>query len=1397
MSTRPTDRATPELQVVGADANNLRSVDCAFPVPGMTAIVGVSGSGKSSLLGDTVAAELIRRDRLLFGLPHAGRTVPPVAAYVGPAPASLHVTQRPFRASARTTVATASGLLAELRHLFLADGRVLTPEGAEVSAPDPRTYAAWMKRHYRGTAAVWAIPMRWVAGDGVRAVRRLLDHDITSATLRGENDRLGSNGRVVDLTRWSPLRSKGEHLLEAEVGRIVVGPNTSNGDLEALIARAWAIAGPDVMVELCDGFAGIDGPFGAVLDGARDRVHPDCRQLFLPPSLHLLSFNAPDHADSGACPRCLGLGRTSDVDEAALVPHPERSLREGAISLWSPTGYKHVNIQHETIEALTGRNDFWPDLPWTRLPEAARTLLLNGTGDEPIQGIDPKTGRKKGAPRRFEGFRNAILRRWSSSATAAARLAHLVHEGSCPDCGGTRWSAKARALHAAGIGLAEWIALPMAALAERCVEVLDREPALLPAGRQALERIGALARTLCRLGLGHIAGERGMTTLSDGEARRLQIGAVLALPVEQLVLLLDEPARGLHETDLDTMIEVLRELARKHGVLLNEHRTKLVASADRVIRLGPGAGEQGGHILKDWREPPPLATLRVAPPSGDFIEIRGATVHNVHSQDVTIPLGAVTAIVGVSGSGKSSFVRGVLIPALESRGVPMLHGADPAEATAGTWAGARIDRPLAGVHVLHQRVPPRNRRSLVGTLTKAMDALAEAFAQTALARAAGLSAEDFRLNSGNGRCPVCLGTGMVAEDGAAACCATCGGKRYRTAALAPTVAGLDIAATLDCPAVALRRLWDEAGETALAVQLGPLCAAMEELGVGHLAFGRRVDTLSGGEIQRLRVALTLAGGEAAEGHLFILDEPAAGLHREDAMRLNAVLRRMADGHRNTVVLIEHNLDVVSDADWLVEFGEGAGENGGRVIAQAPPAAVASGDTPTGRSLRAAAERAPTRRKPSPLLHAASPVPAVPVLELGRLVDGDLADCPAGDPTPAFERLLDPKRRLWEIADLNLEFAKLLIDGVQATAAQDEAALLERWEAEPDAELAVNPLLPDLRQWGSHLPRSVMEAAFRRVRQLALRVPGVWEPGRPGAARAMLDNAAGPANRRDRLRHALAVGGGYAELSRPAGTVLAAVQRTPVDFERGLAGPARLTPTHVSRFLPEGQCPTCAGTGTVRTLNPDLVLAGARAAPDDPSAYLRPEAAALMKGVWRAEFRPFLRRMAEEGLLEGDAAWIRSGHWQRPGHGSFLKTAKADPDEVASWLRWDGLDTRLLAELPRSRHASWRAAVEASVHTAPCPACGGSGHGVAVRLLTFGGRLLDAWIRSGTIGELCSALAATPVDRPRQRLTRDRVLGCFEPLVRSEPDTPLKAPAAAFRTVAQEAMRRFTDLEYGA
>lgn len=1374
------------LEVIGADANNLRDIDCTFPLTGLSAVIGVSGSGKSSLLRDVIAAEATRRNILFHGASrHEGgdRLVRP---YLSPTPATLFVGQRPFCPSTRTTIGTATGILNDLRKLFQAEGRPITDNGMVVPSPSPRVYAEWLTTHYCGRATVWAIPLRWVKSDGRQAAAHLVNVGIVRGIVRSETDspKRRETGRTVDLTRWRSLPEGRLHALEAEIGTLIIKGPADSKAAENLLHRAWEICGPDVMVELHDAPEDLStGPMGLVLDAARHLVHPGHRALWRAPDRHLLSFNAPEHADSGACPSCKGIGRHLDVSIDALITAPEKSLHQGAIALWTPKNYKHLNIQHETIEGLRSREGFDPDVPWQDLPETARAMILNGTGKDLIQGISTKTGRKQGSPRTFEGFRRAILRR-IETASETVKLGAFVNDGPCPACRGTRWSPEARALHATQRALPDWLSLPLVELAPVC-RTAERVTKTA-AGRQALNRLAMRGEMLTNLGLGHLSAARGMQTVSDGESRRLQIGATLAVSTSDLMLLLDEPARGLHENDLGPMISVLQSLGKRNCVLLNEHRSQVVQSADTVLALGPGSGQNGGRIMEAGSATPdaegPLSEGYDAGRHG-WITIRGATVHNVQDQDVHLPLGTISAIVGVSGSGKSSFAHGVLIPAL-LKGLSMsFDSLDAEDLLVGRWTSVDGLDSVHRVHVLHQKVPPRNRRSLVATMTVAQDAIAAIFAATPEAKRANLWAKDFGLNGGNGRCPTCLGTGNDSRDEEVPCPA-CGGRRYHGAALAPKVADLNISETLGQPVSHLLKMWLEAGETTLADKLAPLFSTMQELGLGHVALGRRVDSLSGGEIQRLRVALTLAAGDRSGGHIFFLDEPAAGLHREDAHRLMDVLRRMVDGGRNTVVIIEHNMHVVRAADWLVEFGPGAGPAGGKVVAKGAPAAVARHDTPTGRALSVESLKLGT-----------TPYWTVPQGECGesaldRIVSGDLDELPP-KAAAAGNRLL-ANRRLWEIGDLNLEVGKLLLDDWDKRIRDERGQLLTLWQKNPDAKLVVNPALPDMRLWGPVLPRSVARDLLDRLRHMGL----VLRDGddresisrRPTAIRTALPTPAASTDARTAaLAHGTAIGGGFIELEDRNGRIIASMTTAPVNLERGLVGPQALSLGHLSRLRPEGACPACRGSGTVTVTRPDLLVKDRpTGSPQDPGAVLTSEAASIVKGIWRLEARPFFRRLEEEGLA--DSMRLRQdllfGFWHSPGHGTFLKNPKDNPEEMVSWLRWDGLFAHIWPLLSHSKETVWARAIKDSRDLVACPICDGSGHGLVARLLHLGDRTWADWAMRGSVTELRRAIEDAPISRRRQEALHDRLLRCL-------PDTGyLGEPAENHQSLANAVRRAF-------
>ena len=1374
---------TGQVQIVGASANNLKNVDCSFPLPGLSAVIGVSGSGKTSLLRDTLAVEAIRRNVLFLkkvdqtGLSEA----PLVDAFVGALPSALYVGQRPFRASARTTIATASGILADLRVLFLGDGSPWTPMGGKVAEPSPASYADWLSTHYRGSATIWAIPLRWKASDGSAAAKRLTGAGIETAVLRSETDKAVQlqKGRRVDLRRWKPLNPNVRHALESEMGTIDIGPGVKRDRLRSLLAKAWEISGFDVMVELLDAPADL-APHarGAMLDGERDWVDPNLRQLFRRPDRHLLSFNSPEHEDSGACHVCHGIGRTLAIDEEKLIPDPSRSVREGAIALWAPKAYTHLNIQHELVEGLARKRGFSLTVPWKELPPEAKVLLMDGANQELVQGVDPSTGKKHGGPRRFEGFRHAILRRLGSSGKAAEKLSSFVREGTCEACGGRRFSPQALALKAAGKGLGDWLGMSFSELAS-CAGQAAADGHLSLQGREAIRRIAAKADIYHRLGLGHLQCTRGMTTVSDGEGRRLQIGRVLAGEIANLLLLLDEPARGLHEADLAEMAGILRTLGKTNAVIVNEHRDGIIQAAEHIVELGPGAGPKGGLVLAgDWKpsKPKPSAKCQVKLHRG--ISIKGASIHNVRNQDVTVPLGGLVSIVGVSGSGKSSFVNSVLIPALGASGVNC-QGEIDWGGDRGTWkriTGAdRLDR----VHPLLQRVPPRNRRSLVATATGALDQLAAEWAASAEARKLGLSPADFRLNGGSGRCLECLGIGELEQEGSFAACPVCGGLRYGADALVPRPLGLMIAEALALPvSTFLDRLKDVTSGP--LHKLVPLFEAMIALGIGHVALERRLDTLSGGEVQRLRVAEVLAAGEGAARHLFILDEPGAGLHPHDGEGVLASLRRMINGGRNSVLIVEHNLDLIAGSDWVIEFGPKAGNQGGRVIASGSPNEVARQDTPTGHALRgklAAGER------PTLAIVRSSQEPRhLPVDRfLAEVESGEDESFGEGAPADFPMRLLEPSLRVWELGDLHLELAKLAISAHEHRVKHDRAELLRAWDADPEARLTLNPALPEMRIWGASLPRSAQNVLVERIRRLPL------EPSTKVGRGDFLGTHAiarmGPgAGTKSELNRALAIGGGVVCLRSRDGDFV--VTESPVLFKKGLVGPARLDPKNLSRLSSVGRCPACKGAGRKRATDLSLVYSGH--GPFGRFEALHPQAQALLKGRWRTEGSPFFKRLHQEGLDKVlTEEMFLFGYWARPGHGSFLKDARKDAREVSSWLRWDGLYALVWEELPRAKDRGWAERVLKAERWKLCPVCDGTGHREISRLVTLLNRSIFDWVVSGTVGELRAALQRFSFDASRDSLSAARLCNCLDAL-------DAKLPLATSVEEGGHGMRSFAD-----
>lgn len=1387
-ATKPSD----SIEVIGADANNLKNVEVRFPLKKISVVTGVSGSGKSSLLADTLAAEGGRRMRTFLGISQELER-PDVSAFVGPLPPTVLVGQRGFRPNIRTTVGTATGFLGVVRRLFvLASVPYSERAKSDVPAPSPGSYAAWIAKYYRGDVEVWAAPVRQQRTDGLAAVKRLAQHGVEQVIVRSETDppKFRESGRTVEASRFPGVNPNVVHTIEALIGAVAMTGASVAPRLKEILERAFLASNGSVVVTLPTSVdPNLSGPYGPRLDSTKHWVHPDDPAVFARATSHLLSFNAPEHADSGACRECGGTGKGLQLREAALIAHPDRSMNDGALAIWTAKNYKYVHIQHETIEGLRGMHGFSPDVPWSKLPQSARNLILNGSGGELVFDRDP-SGKKFGTARPFPGFRKLILDKSSAGTKIAEQLLTFVEVGPCQACGGTRWSPQARALRVAGHGLSEILGMTFAELESFASAHGAFARAVDSNARSLVEALHRHAHSIVLVGLEYLTADRGMLDVSEGESRRIRLARVLDAGESGLCLLLDEPARGLHESDLTRLSAALQRLRGAHTVILNEHRERLWDAADWLVEVGPGAGAAGGEITYTGlpRERPKHGSgdvFRVRLPLEEkhrTIEIRGASIHNIDGIDCDIPIGRLTCITGVSGSGKSSFVRGVLAPALlEVSG----GSASDFALRRGHWRSISGAGDIKEVVALDQMMPQPNRRSLVATFSGVFDDIRKVFGASPDAKREGLTASDFGVNAGKGRCTVCAGAGAVSDGALWSTCPSCGGARYGHGVLAVRVGGVNVQDLLETPLELLRPYSETFGIPPALID------AVCQLGIGYVALGRKIDTLSGGEVQRLRLAMRLAR-DTTGSMFFIMDEPAVGLHPRDVRRLAAALERVVDGGRNTVVIVEHDLRLIASADWVIDFGPGSGPAGGEIVFAGTPEDLARQKTPTGLALAGKlttlkgrpSEKHNRTKRELPLDEQVGRTHAL----LRTLMTGDAAltgsDDSVIEPIVVVSERFWSERAAWEVAGLDSEVPKLLLDLQRVTTGDVLAPVLDEWREKPNCWLAIQPFLTDVQMWGAALPDSCVRTAKSLLGKERLRL--VNKAGDVPRNEDIQDLRATGDRFRPRdgsddarlaaLRDAFAVGAHYVELRDERGRLRVTASDRLVDLQRAIVGPMSAVPSHFTRHDSLGRCPMCAGRRVVEVLQDSLLVADPKRTPDD-DAFLTREANAVMKGVRQNELKPFLRRLAKEGLWNPSTPFARLdetardqilfGFWSRPGAGSFLKPG-GNPSEVSSWLRWDGLYRRVAEEASRSRDTEWAERVRDSARTVPCPRCGGSGLQTFSKLLKVNGLSFDQWVRS-TPRAMYDAVAALETTSPRQRRTKERIVHCLAPLAKAHPE----------------------------
>ena len=946
------------ISIRGAREHNLKNVDLDLPRDRLVVITGLSGSGKSSLAFDTVYAEGQRR--YVESLSSYARQFlelmqkPDVDSIEGLSPA-ISIEQKTTSRNPRSTVGTVTEIYDYLRLLFARIGVPYSPAtGLPIESQTVSQMVDRIKTMPDGTRLYLMAPI-------VRGRKGEYRKELQELQRKGFQ-RVKVDGKLYEIAEAPVLDKKFKHDIDVVVDRIVVKPDLGNR-LADSIETALTLAEGLAIAENADSGERtvFSARFACPVSGFTiEEIEP-----------RLFSFNAPQ----GACPACDGLGVKMFFDPEMVVPDDRLSLAEGAVAPWADSSGQYYM---QTLESIAKHFKVKMSTPWRDLPKKVRDAILQGSGGESIAMRYDDGIRQYQTTKPFEGVIPNLDRRWKETDSSWVReeLERFQHESKCEVCGGARLKPEALAVKIGGLHISQ---VTEFSIGDAVRWFLDLPPQLTAKQREIAERIlkeiNERLGFLDNVGLSYLTLSRTSGTLSGGESQRIRLASQIGSGLTGVLYVLDEPSIGLHQRDNDRLLKTLTRL-RDLGntVLVVEHDEDAIRAADHLVDMGPGAGALGGHViaqgtpeevmrnsasltgqyLSGFRQIPVPKVRREPPPkNGRWLTIKGATANNLHNVTASIPLGTFTCVTGVSGSGKSTLIVETLYKALAKR---LNNAREHPGAHSGLDGVGHLDKIVD----IDQSPIGRTPRSNPATYTGAFSPIRDWFSQLPDSTERGYKPGRFSFNVKGGRCEACQGDGVIKIEmhflpDVYVQCDVCKGKRYNRETLEIIFRGKSIADVLDMTV-------DEGCEFFKAVPIiRDKLLTLQQVGLGYIHIGQQATTLSGGEAQRVKLAKELSR-RATGRTLYILDEPTTGLHFEDVRKLLEVLHRLVETG-NTVLVIEHNLEVIKTADWVLDLGPDGGAGGGRLVAEGPPEAIVKvAESYTGQYLARYLPRSSTAKK---------------------------------------------------------------------------------------------------------------------------------------------------------------------------------------------------------------------------------------------------------------------------------------------------------------------------------------------------------------------------------------------------------------------------------------------------